>query len=48
MATAQNVLPGVIALALVIGRKDQVKMALMGGAAIIIAMLLWIFLSFLN
>jgi hypothetical protein len=27
---------------------DQMKMALMGGAAIIIAMLLWIYFSFLN
>ena len=27
---------------------DQVKMALMGGAAIIVAMLFWIYFSFLN
>ena len=27
---------------------DQAKMALLGGAAIIIAMLLWVYFSFLN
>ena len=29
-------------------KSDQAKMALLGGAAIIIAMLLWIYFSFLN